>query len=373
MATRLSRLSIAGFRSIRSLDRFEPGNLTVLIGANGAGKSNLIAFFRALSHMMSSPAGLQTHLAATGRAHSWLHDGPGVTRSISASLEIDADGGRNNYEFGLEYAADDRLFFNCERFQFVPAGRRPDPEVNLGSGHDESRLRDRAEQGEPTPAAIRDVLRRFIVHQFHNTSFSSRMRQAWPVREGRWLKEDGGNLGAFLHRLKSDQRLAPYYARIVDTVRQSVPFFADFELEPEDGHVMLAWREVGSDQVFESHQASDGMLRFMALVALLQQPAANLPELLILDEPELGLHPHAITTVAGLIKSVSLDTQIIVATQSVSLLNEFEPSDIVVAERIGRESHFRRLDAQQLEGWLDQYSVGEPWEKNIIGGRPAVA
>lgn len=109
----------------------------------------------------------------------------------------------------------------------------------------------------------------------------------------------------------------------------------------------------------------------MALVALLQQPSRNLPDLLILDEPELGLHPHAITTVAGLIKSVSLEKQIIVATQSVTLLNEFEPPDIVVVERIGRESRFRRLDARHSEDWLGQYNVGELWEKNILGGRPA--
>lgn len=370
MTTRLSKLSISGFRSIRHLDRFEPGSLAVLIGANGAGKSNLISFFRALSHMMSSPGGLQAHLAATGRAHSWLYDGPGVTSSISASLEIETEKGRNDYEFSLEYAANDRLFFNYERFRFLPTGRTPNAKVNMGSGHEESRLRERAEYGEPTPTAIRSMLLRFIVHQFHNTSFTSRMRQAWPVSEGRWLKEDGGNVGAFLYRLKTEQRLAPYYARIVETIRQSLPFFADFDFEPEDGQVTLAWREVNSDQRFEAHQASDGMLRFMALVALLQQPAENQPELLILDEPELGLHPHAITTVAGLIKTASLEKQVIVATQSVTLLNEFEPEEIVVVERRGRESHFRRLDATQLEQWLEQYSVGELWEKNILGGRP---
>lgn len=175
-----------------------------------------------------------------------------MTSSIDASLEIETDRGRNDYEFGLEFAADDRLFFNYERFRFLPGGKRPGAKVNLGSGHEESRLRMRAERGEPTPSAICNVLRRLIVHQFHNTSFSSRMRQAWPVRESRWLKEDGGNLGAFLFRLKNDERLAPYYARIVETIRQSLPFFSDFDLEPEDGQVTLAWRESNSDQTFES-------------------------------------------------------------------------------------------------------------------------
>ena len=371
MPTRLTGLSLAGFKSIRRLDDFQPGLLTVIIGANGAGKSNLISFFRVLGHMMSGPGGLQAHLTQTGNAHSWLHDGPGVTSIIEASLRIETDKGQNDYDFGLEYAAGDRLFFSNERFRFVLNGAKPDARVSLGSGHYESRLRDRAERGEPTPSAIRRMLQKFIVHQFHNTSFTSRMRQAWDLNDGRWLKEDGGNLAAFLHRLKNDQSLAPYYARIVEAIRQSLPFFLDFELEPSAGQVTLMWREVGTDQVFSAHQASDGMLRFMALVALLLQPAENLPELLILDEPELGLHPHAITTIAGLIKAVSLEKQVILATQSVTLLNEFEPADVVVAERHGRESVFRRVEERQLDAWLSEYSMGELWEKNVIGGRPA--
>jgi predicted ATPase len=370
MATRLTRLTLDGFKSIRRLDELKPGSLTVLIGANGAGKSNLISFFRALCYMMSSPSGLQAHLMQTGRAHSWLHDGPAVTSAINAGLQIETDRGSNEYEFGLEYAAGDRLYFSRELFRFVPKAVKANPKTSLGTGHEESRLRERAERGDPTPAAICSMLRRFIIHQFHNTSFTSRMRQAWEISEGRWLKEDAGNLGAFLYRLKSQESLAPYYARIVQTIRQSLPFFADFELEPANGQVILAWREVNSDQIFEAHQAADGMLRFMALVALLLQPADDLPELLILDEPELGLHPHAITTIAGLIQSVSLEKQVILATQSVTLLNEFKPEDVVVVERRGRESTFRRLDSKQLAAWLEQYTMGELWEKNVFGGRP---
>lgn len=371
MPARLIKLTLSGFKSIKRLDGFEPGNLTVLIGPNGAGKSNLISFFRALSHMMSSPTGLQAHLTQTGKAHSWLHDGPGVTSAIDAALEIETDRGRNDYQFRLEFAAGDTLYFNYERFRFLPKGKRPDAPTNLGSGHGESRLFERAERGERTPSAIRDMLRKFINHQFHNTSFTSRMRQAWDISDGRWLKEDGANLAAVLYRLKSQEPLAPYYARIVQTIRQSLPFFADFELEPVAGQISLAWREGGTDSHFAAHQASDGMLRFMALVTLLLQPANDLPDLLILDEPELGLHPHAITTVAGLVQSVSFEKQVILATQSATLLNQFAPEDVVVVERQGRESKFRRLDASELAAWLEQYSMGELWEKNVFGGRPA--
>jgi len=156
----------------------------------------------------------------------------------------------------------------------------------------------------------------------------------------------------------------------VETVRFVLPFFADFELEPENGTVLLRWREMGSDQVFGASQASDGMLRVMALVALLGQPEERLPEILVLDEPELGLHPHAIGVVAGMLRSASEHVQVFVATQSQAFVDQFEPEDIVVVDREGRESRFHRLNASELGEWLQDYSVSELWEKNVLGGGP---
>ena len=365
---RLARLGLQGFKSIKALKEFTPESLTVLIGANGAGKSNFISFFRMLSHVMAG--NLQGHLTQTGKAHSWLHDGPAVTSEIRASFEIQAERGTNEYEFGLDYAANDRLYFQYERFRFLPAGITPGPRTALGSGHEESLLKASAEKQEPTPKAIYAMLRKFVVYQFHNTSFTSRMRQAWNINDGQWLKEDAGNLAAVLYRLKEAADTAEYYKRIVDTLHQSLPFFEDFQLYPENGDIILSWRERGTDCVFSAHQASDGMLRFMALTTLLLQPAHALPDLLILDEPELGLHPHAIATIAGLIKAASQNIQVIVATQSAPLLDAFEPRDVVVVERHGRESAFQRLDPNALQSWLDRYSLGELWDKNVLGGRP---
>jgi predicted ATPase len=367
MSICLKQISIEGFKSIRKLDSFELGNLTVLIGANGAGKSNFISLFRALSHIMS--AGLQNHVATTGRAHSWLFDGPETTSALSASLCMETEKGSNEYQFGLEYGAGDSLFFEKERYRYLPRGcKDPGPKTTLGGGHLESKLRDLAESGEPTPGAIRSIVQKFIVHQFHNTSYTSRMKQPWLLSDARRLKEDGANLAPFLLRLRDEQ--PPYYARIVRTIRQSIPFFADFELQPSNGDVLLDWHEKGTDRVFSAHQASDGMLRFFALVALLLQPAADLPKVLILDEPELGLHPHAIATIASLIKAASENIQILLATQSVTLLNEFEANHVVVVERKGRESIFQRKSKEELATWLEDYSLGELWEKNIIGGQP---
>ena len=215
------------------------------------------------------------------------------------------------------------------------------------------------------------ALRRIIVHQFHNTSPNARIRNKWSVADNRWLKEDGGNLAAFLLRLQSEQ--PAYFQRIENTIRLILPFFASFELYPEFDSVLLRWREIGSDQVFDVSQASDGMLRVLvALVALLEQPELDLPSVLILDEPELGLHPFAIEVLGSLIQSASKHVQVIIATQSVSLIDRFEADDIVVTTRTGRDTTFRRLSGTELKDWLETYTISELWEKNVVGGEAFV-
>lgn len=373
MPSRLTRITLRGFKTIRELVDFEPGSLMVMIGANGAGKSNFISFFRLLSWALgTAPGNLQVHVQESGPASALLHDGPARTRDIEVELTIASDTGENQYAFRLAYAAGDTLIFVDERFRFSPTGRPPRDWVELGAGHREANLMQRAVSGDAiakTGRIILAMLRKIIVYQFHNTSPTARVRGQWDKEDGRWLREDGANLAPFLYRLRNSE--PQYYQRIVETTRLILPFFADYELEPDHGRLLLAWREKGSDRVFNASQAADGMLRVMALVALLQQPERDLPNVLILDEPELGLHPYAINVVAGLIRSASTQVQVIVATQSVSLIDRFDPEHIVVVDRKGRESRFRRLKSQDLQDWLETYTVSELWEKNVIGGRPA--
>jgi predicted ATPase len=368
----LQRLSLSGFKTIRRLDALEFGMMNLLIGPNGAGKSNLISFFRMLSRMMMPPGGLQMFVAKAGGASTLLHNGPAVTQEIESGLTFVASTGPREYSFMLSYAAPDTLIFEDEQIAPGHDGEEEGHEtfLPLGSGHREANLIYEADENEfrQVTEGVWRYLVDSLVYQFHNTSETARIRQRWSVTDSQALKEDGANLAPFLLRIRKQH--PAHYQRITSTLRQIAPYFADFVLEPEGGSVLLRWREIGSDNVFGPHQASDGTLRAMALIALLMQPTAEMPSVLILDEPELGLHPSAIMLLAGLLQSVSVHRQVIVATQSPVLLDYFEPEHVIVVEREGSESTFRRLDGYKLQSWLDEYTLSDLWDKNVLGGKP---
>lgn len=369
----LTELELCGYKTIKTLESLKLGPMNVLIGANGAGKSNLISFFTMLSWMMNSPGELQAYIGRFGGANSILHDGAAITRELRARLTFEAsDHRKNEFQFRLFHAAGDTLIFADEQARYTPADWPEEKErawVSYDAGHREARIVNAAEQGEGTAGFIHSIMKNCVVHQFHDTSETARIRQKWQLDDNYYLKRDGANLASFLFRLQKTQNR--YYLRIVEKIRQVAPYFADFVFNPIGGSVMLQWRERNSDLIFGPHQISDGALRFMALVSLLLQPEETIPKVLILDEPELGLHPFAIDIIAGLLKSASTHTQIILATQSMALIDYFEPHQVIVVDRPDRESLFRRLEESHLREWLEDYSLSELWEKNVIGGRPS--
>ncbi len=366
----LKQLSLSGFKSIKSMD-LELGAMNVLIGVNGAGKSNLVSFFKMLNEMMGER--LQQHIATSGRAQAILHFGPKVSPQMEATLTFEVDNGTDTYRMRMFHAAGDTLVFAEETLGFLQAGWSGPPKtLSLGSGHQETRIRAEAEKDEPTAKVFRHLLNSCRVFHFHDTSPTTRARQYCYIGDSRWLMPDAGNLAAVLYALKKNDKSAAY-RRIVTTVRRIAPFFDDFDLEPSEANnkeIILNWKQKESDQIFGPHQLSDGTLRVISLVTLLMQPVENLPNLIVVDEPELGLHPAAKTIVAGLFKKASYHCQVIIATQSAALLDAFAPEDIIVVDRDARTSTFQRLDSTHLSEWLREYSVGQLWEKNVFGGGP---
>ena len=365
---RLKNVTVRGFRSIKEMN-LELGPINVCIGANGAGKSNLIEFFKMINELMGGR--LQQYIATTGRATANLHFGPKVTPQLEAELRFEADQGTDMYQMRLFYAAGDSLIFAEETLSFLGIGYDSPRQLTLGAGHQEALVREFVED-EPLVNVLRNFLNRCRVYHFHDTSQTARIRQHCYKEDDRWLMPDAANLAAVLYRLRAENERI--YRRIVRNVTQIAPFFVDFHLEPSGRYgndIMLNWRHRESDLLFGPHQLSDGTLRAMCLIALLQQPIEDLPYLIVVDEPELGLHPYALELVASLFQAVSVDVQVLISTQSSAFVDVFDPNDIVIVERRGEATTFERPDPKILESWLEEYSLGEIWEKNVIGGSPS--
>lgn len=371
---KLEHLTIQGFKSIKGLD-LNLHDINVLIGPNGSGKSNFISFFRMLNDMVRQD--LQLFVQRVGRAESLLYYGPKITRRVQAGLYF----GRNGYTFSLIPTEDNRLVYEEERLYFH-GDLKDDIRRTIGRGNEESNL-PAAHERDPRgiPGYVYPSVKTWRVYHFHDTGPNAPPKQACDVNDNEELRPDAGNIAAFLYLMRETNK--QNYALIRRTIQRIFPRFDDFALRPNphnEDTIRLEWREKGSDYRFQPHQLSDGTLRFICLATLLLQP--NPPTTIIVDEPELGLHPRALGVLAGLVRSVAAESQVIMTTQSVTLLNQFSPEDVVVIDReedtdngaAGKsraKSSFHRLsDDEELDAWLEEYTIGELWEMNRIGGRP---
>ena len=372
--SRLSRLTLEGYKSFRS-ETVDFGDVTVLLGANGAGKSNLLSFFGMLGFL--STGALQEFIGRAGHSDSILFGGRKTTPQLRAAVEFvgeDSAGGerRTTYRMRLGDAATDTLIFLDERAVYSRSGFAQPEDIQLGIGHVESRLKGQAQDSQ-TCRVLHHLLLGCRAYHFHDTSPQANIRRHHYIEDDRYLRHDAGNLGPYLYAL--EQTSPDCYRRVVETVRQVFPAFGDFRLAPgatKTRHILLNWHEKDrSDHLFGPHQLSDGSLRFMALATLFLQPPEKLPNVIVLDEPELGLHPYAISVLAAIVKAAAASVQVVLATQSTRLIDEFEPHQIVVLETEGSAGTKRRsLNPSDLAQWLEEYSLGELWEKNHFGGRP---
>ena len=366
--TKLQEVTIKGYKSI-AFDKpvtLKLGDVSILLGANGAGKSNIISFFRMLSYMMSKSFGKYVEISGTSNA--LLHYGVKKTRIMSGELKFADKKSIDTYSFSLTNAAPDRLIITEERILWHRNGEEKPYEIALEPNFKESAL---AESDDPVAKSIFQMLSYCKVYQFHDSSAEGPLRQVCPVETANYLQSHGNNLPSFLLFLRENYKNS--YQRIVDYVRDVVPQFQDFYLEPVNGFVSLRWLDnSATDYRFNAYQFSDGSIRFIALAALLLQPARTMPNVIILDEPELGLHPYAITQLAEMIKDASIHTQIIIATQSKDLVDHFDIGNISVVEmdKETQATSVTHLSDKEYHLWLQNYTVSELWDKNIIGGRP---
>jgi len=257
---RIKKLTLNGFKSIRQME-LDLGKLNVLIGANGAGKSNLIGFFRLLNFLESGA--LQLHIGEQGGANSVLYYGAKITPQLSSTINFETHSGYNRYHMRLIHAAGDTLIFADEEIQYSSKGKVTEgPIVPLGVGHKESGMvaqsEGKVQATKTTARVIRSMMRDWQVFQFHDTSSTAHIKQSKYVDDSYFLRADAGNLAPFLYQMKEHNN--QYYLRIIDTIRLCAPFFDNFVLIPRDKNIILNWKERNSDMLFGPHQLSDGTL-----------------------------------------------------------------------------------------------------------------
>lgn len=365
MGTSLDKLTIKGFKSIQALVDFELTNLSVVVGGNGTGKSNLISFFRMLRALIDG--NLKRYVRDNGGAGDILFNG----RKATKKMEFETRFGTRGFRFKLVPTPDNSCAIEKEERYYEHGATGwwllGDSDDGTSRMVEEVKKKKRdAQFSQP----VFDAISSWQIYHFHDTSSTAGMRNYEMIEDNKVLRTDASNIGPFLYKLKEKQ--SKEYKDILNAVRLVTPFFDDFILEPRESgqkrEVNISWMQKGSDYPLQPYHLSDGSIRFICLVTALLQP--NPPSTIIIDEPELGLHPAAIIILAELIQVASKRTQVIIATQSPALIDQFGIGDIIVVNREDGASTFKRLDEKDYSEWLKSYSVGELWMKNIISGGP---
>ncbi len=393
----LDRISISGFKSIKELCEFELNAVNVLIGANGAGKSNFIDFFRMVRAMFEFSSGefkspsLATYIEDKGGMANLLFNGP-KTKQIKTELIFNQL--RNGYRFELDITSTAGFLINNEAYYYSSAAIVNDWQSLCGA-QNSPKILDKMQSISRGPhyRYICNTIKSWQIYHFHDTSRLAGVRMPCDITDNKYFRFDASNLAAFLYALKEgdyeatvksilmhdgsmQRQLQPNqvakdaYERIVDAIKAIAPYFEDFILlPPKEGKgniIKLQWKQKGSDLDMQVSHLSDGTLRFICLATALLQP--NPPELILIDEPELGLHPEALVVLAELIELSKDKTQIILSTQSPAFADLFAPEDIITVKRVNGATTFERLNSKSLKGWLDKFSIGQLWRKNVIKG-----
>ncbi|MGM9735048.1 MAG: AAA family ATPase [Candidatus Cryptobacteroides sp.] len=363
----IENVIIRNFKSIRDME-LPLQKLNVLIGSNGVGKSNFISFFEMTKALFEQRLGSYT--LSKGGIDNLLYRGRKFSDEIFGLMDFS---NTNAFFFAIKpsqsnkgYIENTGDYFNYHKDSskdYFGQWNR----TYWDSGVEESSL---VTQTKWRANYLKSYLRSFTVYHFHDTSVSSPMRGQCDINDNLFLRDNGSNLASYLHLLQKTDEKA--FRMIEGTVHSIAPYFKRFNLGPDRvsaSKISLEWEEVNSDMYLNGYSFSDGTIRFIALATLLLQ--TNLPDIIIIDEPELGLHPAAIDKLAALIKRAAKTSQIILSTQSTNLVNCFDPENIIVVDREDEQTVFKRLKPEDLSIWMNNYnySISDMWEMNLIGGQ----
>lgn len=366
MSRSLDKLTIRGFKSIKELEDFELHDLNVFIGGNGAGKTNLVDFFRLLHSIITD--NLKAFVDDRGGVSDLLFKGRKVTESMFFQTRF----GLRGYRFTIKPGPSENALLSSEARYYEPGttgwwvlGSSSDGRSLLVEEAKTVNSRD-SQYSRP----VFDAISSWQIYHFHDTSKTAGMRNYEIIQHNKKLDVDASNIAPYLLRLKKKDPSS--YRDILNAVRLVMPFFDDFLLTVDEfgqkEKVRLDWKEKGSDYPMQPYHLSDGSIRFICLATALLQP--DPPSAIIIDEPELGLHPAAIAILAELMQDASKRTQLLISTQSAALVDHFSVEDVIVVNRKDGASTFQRLNKEDYTSWLETYSVGELWTKNVIAGGP---
>lgn len=367
---KIKTILIKGFKSIKDTS-VDLSSLNIIVGANGAGKSNFIEIFRMLSSFINK--NFSTYVRERGGADVFPYNGIKYTPNIDIVFHFDSlnKNVTNDYALRLTPTVDEQLLIEEKRRYDQHSWR------TYGNASTESRLDDFKDEKSVVDGKNNGVgyfvygaISNWQVYHFHDTTQNAPMRRSSLIDDYHKLRGDASNIAAFLYHLKHQSSMRQCYQQIVDAIKVVLPFFDDFTLDKvnmgEEEKIKLTWKQKGSDYPMQAYHLSDGSIRFICLATALLQPTP--PSTIVIDEPELGLHPEAIRMLAALIENAATRTQVIVATQSPLFLDQFSINDIIVARRKDGASTFERLNEDDYKHWLEDYSIGELWTKNVIMG-----
>lgn len=373
-AAKIESVRIRGFRSLADVEFPDLPNVAVLLGANGSGKSNFLRFLEMVQQMLRYRR-LGDFVARQGGADDQLFGGSGQTPQMAAEFKVKTAQGKYAYHFTLDYAPPDNLLCAGEQLVYNRSGEPEELVLPADGGAKESKLAALVQgngcsnsTAEQAAADLVEVLGGCAFYHFHNTGDNAGFKQWRDIADNSRLRPDGGNLAAVLYRLAREEVRRYDYIRL--QIQQILPAFDCFDLAESCGKVLLRWKARGTERTLGAHMASDATLRFFALTTLMYLPEEMLPTIVVLDEPELGLHPMTLHLLGGMIRSLSVRRQVILTTQSPQLVDAFTLDQLYLLGCRDGETEVRKLHSEGYEHWLEKYNTGELWDMNLFGGSP---